>query len=279
MLENCTNFVLNLQLNCGSQSDECDEYSGTQVIKKKRTLDDLDDEPQSIKRIFGSKRLDFGLVPGCVPQSVKKLIINQSNSPLSNIIPWAVTSLELRDYYRQLLPGEIINTISKLKMTGITQPLSQGIIPVSVKKLKLSYPIFHSKLLNPGDIPFSVTALELCWYKLQLKCGVIPNTVSKLLLQGYNFQLKQGDIPNSVIYLVICNYKQPLNPHVIPNSVRSLFFYRCKPNIFTHGCIPDSVSEIFFDKFDPLPIINIKLTPQIIIDVKELKKKRNKYEH
>jgi len=144
---------------------------------------------------------------------------------------------ELWDFVNNLTDNEIESLKNIIKMHYF----------LSLNGTSLVVPS-NVKLLANGDIPETITFLNLIKYKGKLKPGDIPNSVTTLVL-GYcpKNGIEEKIIPKSVTELIFGQYfNQILEPGDIPDWVTTLYFGDSFNQELKLGVIPQSVIKLHF---------------------------------
>eukprot|EP01132_Coremiostelium_polycephalum_P008647 gene8647-10644_t len=129
------------------------------------------------------------LEPGSIPLTIGKLQLDHrlfSHDPL-NLIPPSVTDI----------------VINSFQSTGDNKP----IVPNTVKKLVL-HPLGNLSTIENGNLPDSITDLNLPLSLIHISSGGIPNSVKVLNCGKYisKMDLENGTIPNGVEILKFGRY-------------------------------------------------------------------------
>eukprot|EP01132_Coremiostelium_polycephalum_P006750 gene6750-8369_t len=171
-------------------------------------------------------------------------------------------NLETIKIHGVLEPGSIPSTIQNLKLHHLffrEDPLN--IIPSSVTDLTI-YTFSPKPNDNSPIVPNSIRKLNICTYNndkqyVWIEIGNLPNSITHLDIQLELIRLKPGAIPSSVKKLNLgrLNSGMNLEPGIIPLGVEKLIFRGhgsncCFPQrknfrgILERGCIPETVTDI-----------------------------------
>ncbi|KAK5578421.1 hypothetical protein RB653_008092 [Dictyostelium firmibasis] len=169
--------------------------------------------PNSLTYLRMNPGYDIALKVGSIPSSMKKLVFKNSfNQQLidvdgsNRLIPDSVTTLKLDFLWNQKLSvGTFSNNLVKLYFvvgninayynTGKTQIIEAGVLPNSLKTLRLS-PKF---IIKEGSIPFGLKSFH-CFSTEQLK--YLPTSVEKLkFVEFFNDIVLQHQLPPNITSL------------------------------------------------------------------------------
>ncbi|EAL65089.1 hypothetical protein DDB_G0284639 [Dictyostelium discoideum AX4] len=219
------------------------------------------------------KKLIESIPENFIPSSVKDLTIKKpgyynNTDPkerLGNIIPPTVTKLDLREYIRQLNPGDIVKTLKSLTISMyILDELKKSLWPDELeldeliiyqyRKLEKDcyFPKNYKSLEVSGYAPhiLNINLLSLSLVKLKIKTPILSSmnlstlkNLKYLSVQDFNGDIKKGFLPEGL--KTLCSMKNNFKFQVgsLPKSLKKLNLCLYKKK-FELGVLPEGLKTL-----------------------------------
>lgn len=236
--------------------------------------------PVGIKEVYiptiDDNNNSYDIVIGQIPNTVTHLDTGGTfNTKLEpNDIPNSVTHLTIGCGYNKTIDADVIpDSVTHLTMERIHDDnMDFKFMPKSVTHLTID----NNSIIGANVIPDSVTHLTMgCIHDDNMDFKFMPSSVTHLHITIWKSQnIKANNIPKTVTNLTlhIIN-RQVIVANIVPDSVSHLKLI-CPNNKLEHGCIPNSVTNLYINsKFDQ---DMSTIIPKSVVDLKMPYKKSGK---
>ncbi|KAN0039298.1 hypothetical protein ACTA71_001492 [Dictyostelium dimigraforme] len=185
----------------------------------------------------------------------KKFKIGNNINEINSIIPNDTTHLLLSTFFNLQLnelkiPRSVIS-INFINDCFFNQKVCKKSFP-TINKIKIlkfgDYFNNNDEPIKSGDLPTSLSELDLGMYSQELEKGSIPRNIKKLSLgQSFNREIQPGDIPSRVVSLQFSeDFNQIIKPNTLPNSITDLTFGSKFNQPLLPNSIPNNCKTLFF---------------------------------
>ncbi|KYR01718.1 hypothetical protein DLAC_01728 [Tieghemostelium lacteum] len=210
--------------------------------------------PPTVVSLTLGSNLDFKLVPGTLPPSIRHLAIlykfSYDEFQWDKIIPRQLQTLKLEDCNRILQVGDLQEPLETLKLNGFNQVLTPGVLPSTLRYLDLGDKF--QKPLETCSLPSGLEILSLVipGYKFTSTSQHLPRSLKSLSI----YTIDLYSIPPSLTKLSLRGFDQPITPLSLPPTLKTLEFSFRHNYPLEKDSLPEGLERLVLSKEFNQPI-------------------------